>query len=120
MAATKTAAQCAEQECEAPKTHRVAWPGRGWVDYCEPHAMKAQGVLEHLGSAAVLEPIPDGLLDVDWPGAEQRLREIRHVYEEIGAAGRLALHVTIRPLGARLERGERTRALYDEIMGLKF
>lgn len=55
----------------------------------------------------------------DWEKAQARLKEIRQQYTDIGAAGMPALIITINPLLVRLERGERTEVLHNEIMALK-
>jgi hypothetical protein len=56
--------------------------------------------------------------EMDWALAEKYLKEVEQIYTEIGSAGYLALHVTIRPLRDRYNKGERTAELYDEIMTL--
>ena len=56
---------------------------------------------------------------LDWVQAEKWLDEIERAYREIGPLGSFALHAVILPARRRLERGERTRDLYDEIMGIE-
>jgi len=55
---------------------------------------------------------------MDWKKAEQHLKNCEAAYAEIGSAGFLALNIVIRPLRDRFNAGERTKELYDEIMGI--
>jgi hypothetical protein len=55
----------------------------------------------------------------DWEEAKKYLDEARQAYTDVGTAGLLALQLTINPLLIRYEKGERTKDLYDSIMGLK-
>ncbi len=59
------------------------------------------------------------MTDRDWEKAQAYLKKVRQQYTDIGAAGVPALTITINPMVVRLERGERTDALHDEIMNLK-
>lgn len=54
---------------------------------------------------------------LDWDKAKAHLDFYEKEYNDLdGGAGRFALAITIMPLRDRLERGERTKWLYDEIM----
>jgi len=55
-------------------------------------------------------------IDLNWDSAKEHLQEIRMRYTEIGAAGIMALTLTLNPLLIRYEKGERTQDLYDEMM----
>lgn len=61
----------------------------------------------------------DARQPLDWTKAEAYLREKRQQYAAIGTAGIPAMWMFLDPLSARLERGERTDELYDEIMRLE-
>lgn len=52
---------------------------------------------------------------MDWDKAEEHIRELKEAYEEIGALGQFGLYF-INELIDRLDKGERTQELYDEIM----
>lgn len=54
-----------------------------------------------------------------WDKAEERLSFIEQAYTEIGSPGYMALNHVIRPLRDRLNAGERSEDLYDEIMALE-
>lgn len=54
--------------------------------------------------------------ELDWDKATAHLEFYEEAYKEIGDAGRFGLALTIVPLKERLERGERTKWLYDDIM----
>ena len=56
--------------------------------------------------------------NLDWDSAKDCLKEIRQQYTDIGVAGIPALTAVINPLLIRYENGERSKALFDEIMGL--
>lgn len=53
---------------------------------------------------------------MDWEKAYEHLQEVRVNYVEIGAAGVLALTLTLNPLVVRYEKGERTQELYDAML----
>lgn len=55
----------------------------------------------------------------DWAHAKYHLNDIRSQYTAIGVSGLAALNMTINPLLVRLESGERTKALYDDIIQLQ-
>lgn len=55
---------------------------------------------------------------MDWQEAQEYLETCEKEYAEIGSAGYFALSIVIRPLRDRLNGGERTQELYDEIMGI--
>jgi hypothetical protein len=55
----------------------------------------------------------------DWEVAERHLSEIESAYTKIGSAGYLALNMFIRPCRDRLNKGERTKELFDAIMALQ-
>ena len=57
--------------------------------------------------------------ELNWEEAKERLDEVRQAYFEIGSAGLFGLRLNIDPLLVRYDRGERTQALYDDIMELK-
>lgn len=54
---------------------------------------------------------------MDWESAKNYLHTMIAEYASIGAAGRFGLTYTLLPLKKRYENGERTKELYDEIMG---
>jgi len=53
---------------------------------------------------------------VDWCKAEEHLTACEKVYAVIESAGYLVLNYVIYPLRERLDKGERTEELYNEIM----
>lgn len=53
---------------------------------------------------------------MDWERARQHLEWIINEYRKIGPPGALGLLLGLYPLQIRLDCGERTRELYDEIM----
>lgn len=55
---------------------------------------------------------------IDWEQAENYLAMMMEAYREIGAPGWFGLSL-MKPLKRRLDGGERTRELYDEIMNLE-
>lgn len=55
---------------------------------------------------------------MDWEQAENYLAMMMEAYREIGAPGLFGLSL-MKPLKRRLDGGERTRELYDEIMNLE-
>jgi hypothetical protein len=57
--------------------------------------------------------------DMDWKLAEHHLSECEAAYSEIGSAGRFTFGFVINPLRDRFNKGERTGALFDEIMSIK-
>ncbi len=56
---------------------------------------------------------------MDWEEAKKYLYFIKKEYEAIGWSGSFGLTITINPLVARYELGERTQELYDEIMEME-
>ncbi|MBR3690498.1 MAG: hypothetical protein IKL97_05320 [Eggerthellaceae bacterium] len=54
--------------------------------------------------------------EVNWEKAEKYLNYLIGEYEAIGTAGWFGLTLTLIPLKRRLDSGERTRKLYEEIM----
>lgn len=56
---------------------------------------------------------------MDWKAAEQHLAEVESAYCAIGRAGTFGLMHVIAPLRVRFNNGERTQALYDEILALE-
>jgi hypothetical protein len=55
---------------------------------------------------------------IDWKEAENYLALCERTYTAIGSAGYIALTYVVRPLRDRLNSGERTQTLYDEIMAI--
>ncbi len=55
----------------------------------------------------------------NWDKAKEYLYFIKKEYEAIGWSGSFGLTITINPLVARYESGERTQELYDEIMEME-
>lgn len=53
---------------------------------------------------------------MNWKEAGKHLYEVKSAYEEIGWTGSFALKLVIDPLILRFLKGERTEALYNEIM----
>ncbi len=53
---------------------------------------------------------------MDWNQANEHLETCEKAYAGIGSSGYFALSVVIRPLRDRLNGGERTEELYQEIM----
>lgn len=53
---------------------------------------------------------------MDWAAAEKYLADLMGAYLAIGTAGFPGLTGFLMPLKARLEKGERSRELYDAIM----
>ena len=56
--------------------------------------------------------------NMDWDKAEKHLDFIINLYESIGIVGTFGLP-TLRALKKRLDSGERTKELYDEIMDIE-
>lgn len=52
---------------------------------------------------------------LDWDKAKAHLEHYAQIYSDL-PTGRFGLAITIMPLQGRLEKGERTQWLYDEIM----
>jgi hypothetical protein len=73
-------------------------------------------------SSRAPEPLPEAEKEpeLDWAAAEEHLREVEQSYMDIGQAGLPALIISIWPIKNRfmIDR-ERTKELYDEIMGLE-
>jgi hypothetical protein len=61
----------------------------------------------------------DNSLDLDWEAAEEHLKEIESAYTSIGKPGYLALNFIIRPLRDQFNAGERSDALWHELMNLE-
>ena len=59
------------------------------------------------------------MVDGRWKDAEEKLKYIEAAYAKIGRAGMPALLMVISPLRERLNRGERTDDLWDEINALE-
>lgn len=53
---------------------------------------------------------------MDWERAEAWLNQMIAAYAALGPAGSFGLYLTLLPLKRRFDTGERTQALYDEIM----
>ena len=53
---------------------------------------------------------------VDWREAEEHLTDCEKEYSVIDTAGYLVLNYVINPLRDRLNKGERTEALFNDIM----
>lgn len=53
---------------------------------------------------------------MDWDKAENYLNMLIEEYKSIGCTGLFALSLTLIPLKNRLDKGERTESLYNEIM----
>ncbi len=49
------APRCTEKPCGELAVVRIAWPGRGWLYFCERHGRWAQEILEITGGAWVVE-----------------------------------------------------------------
>ena len=62
--------------------------------------------------------IGGGTIKMDWDKAEEYIRELKEAYEEVGVGGHFGLYF-INELIDRLDKGERTQELYDEIMESK-
>lgn len=56
---------------------------------------------------------------MDWNKAEDYLNFLIQEYESVGWAGKFALGLILYPLKSRLDKGERTESLYNEIMECK-
>ena len=56
---------------------------------------------------------------MDWEKAEKYLNDMIQAYTEIGWAGMFGLTLTLKPLKARFDKGERTQELYDDIMDVE-
>lgn len=56
---------------------------------------------------------------MDWEKAEKYLNDMIQAYTEIGLAGTFGLTLTLKPLKARFDKGERTQELYDAIMDVE-
>mgnify|MGYP000002908667 CR=1 FL=1 len=54
----------------------------------------------------------------DWSKAEEHLTASEKVYGLTDSAGYLVLNYVICPLRDRLNKGERTEALWNDIMGI--
>lgn len=54
--------------------------------------------------------------ELDWDKAKAHLETMREAYKSVGNVGVFGLAITIMPLIDRLEKGERTKWFYDEIM----
>jgi hypothetical protein len=54
--------------------------------------------------------------ELDWKQAENTLNMWIAEYANIGASGRFGLQLVLLPLKKRLDSGERTQELYEEIM----
>ncbi len=52
-----------------------------------------------------------------WHEAREHLNAVIAEYVDVGIVGSFALKLTLLPLKHRLDGGERTDELYDEIMG---
>lgn len=53
---------------------------------------------------------------MDWERAKTYLNSLIAEYAAIGWAGQFGLNIVLLPLKRRFDGGERTQALYDEIM----
>ena len=56
--------------------------------------------------------------ELDFNIAIKHLEECESSYTKIGTSGYFCLTYVIRPLRDRVNNGERTKELYDEIMGV--
>lgn len=54
--------------------------------------------------------------ETNWKEAQEHLDFLIDIYQSIGWAGSFGLTLTMLPLKERLDSGERTRELYEEIM----
>ena len=54
--------------------------------------------------------------NLDWAAAEQHLKEVEEAYNKIGSPGVLAKIIVINPVRNRFDAGERSKALWFEIM----
>lgn len=54
--------------------------------------------------------------NTNWKEAQEHLDFLITEYRNIGFAGSFGLKLTLLPLKERLDSGERTRELYEEIM----
>jgi hypothetical protein len=111
--------KCHNKGCPDIATHEIDWPGEGWTGYCELHALWAQEVLRNTtaGECAIRPILSDSSLD--WIQAEQHLRVAEEAFAEIGPPGAFALAMSIRPARKRYDDGERSPALFAEIVGIK-
>jgi hypothetical protein len=69
------------------------------------------------GECAVRPILSDPSLD--WIQAEKHLRTAEEAFAEIGPPGLFALTMFIRPARKRYDLGERSPALFSEIVGIK-
>lgn len=58
-------------------------------------------------------------MELDWEKAEKHLDFCEEAYTKIGTAGYFVLISVVRPLRDRLNKGERTPGLFDEIMDVQ-
>jgi hypothetical protein len=54
----------------------------------------------------------------NWPEVEERLKELKQAYTEIGQAGAFVREFVLYPLQDRWDKGERSRALAEEVMAV--
>ena len=57
--------------------------------------------------------------ELDWELAKDHLDEVIKQYTAIGAAGLTVIRFFLNPMLVKLEKGERTQELYDEIMAVE-
>lgn len=57
--------------------------------------------------------------DLDWDCAREHIEACESAYASIGSAGYYCLTAVIRPMRDRLNKGERTQELFDDIMGIE-
>lgn len=56
---------------------------------------------------------------MDWDAAEEHLKLCEEVYKAVGGGGYFTINFVIQPLKDRINQGERTEELYNEIMNIK-
>lgn len=109
--------------CEQPKEQLILepedYPGDEWSTILKIFGMKkAERIVisnYKLEAWGVGEPITDE----QWDEAIQHLNTFILEYASVGWVGRFALDGVLIPLKKRYESGERTRELYDSIMGVE-
>ena len=65
------------------------------------------------------EIVDDSITDEQWKEAENNLNFYISEYAAIGSSGMFGLYGVLVPLKNRFDKGERTKELYDEMMGLE-
>ena len=100
--------------------HSKNWTEEEWGTICKLFDLEPAYQIERIAiSECIIEvdkTVEPTISEEEWDKAKRYLEMLIVEYASIGFAGSFGLNGVLVPLRKRFEAGERTKALYDEIM----